>query len=235
MMIRFYLYCTALLFCTGLCTAAWKGLDCPVDIAIGLEDPNNVYSCYPNQTCCTKNLVPACCESKPMDQVLNEQLTLWGTLLGTIILLGLFIWFCRSDQSLLDAETPCLQKFCSCCTKYKKRGDDGHLHINSGEEDGSFGSSASLQSKSTVLLMHEEDGQEVEDNAANLEAVLEPEEGEEEGEGPPPEEGGEEGEVPPPEDAVAEEPPSEEGEAAPAEEETPADEAPADDGGADGE
>ena len=31
----------------------------------------------------------------------------------------------------------------------------------SGEEDGSFGSSASLQSKSTVLLMHEEDGQEV--------------------------------------------------------------------------
>ena len=40
--------------------------------------------------------------------------------------------------------------------------------------------------------------------------MLEPEEGEEEGEGPPPEEGGEEGEVPPPEDTVAEEPPAEE-------------------------
>ena len=40
--------------------------------------------------------------------------------------------------------------------------------------------------------------------------MLEPEEGEEEGEGPPPEEGGEEGEGPPPEDAEAEEPPAEE-------------------------
>ena len=45
---------------------------------------------------------------------------------GIILVLGLFIWFCRSDQSLLDAETPCLPKFCPCLG-YKKRGDDGHL------------------------------------------------------------------------------------------------------------
>ena len=30
-------------------------------------------------------------------------------------------------QSLLDAETPCLHKFC-CCIGFNKRGDDGHLH-----------------------------------------------------------------------------------------------------------
>merc|ERR1712241_430410 len=84
-------------------------------------------------------------------------------------------WFCRSDQSLLDGETPCLHKFCGCLG-YKKRGDDGHLHDKA---DG-WGSEVSLQSsKSTVLLIPDEDeeGVLVEDDAANLEAVLEPEEG----------------------------------------------------------
>jgi hypothetical protein len=84
-------------------------------------------------------LKPACCAEKPMDEAVQEQITLWGTLLGNhgqqaqpyrspgiILVLGLFIWFCRSDQSLLDAETPCLQKFCPCAG-YKRRGDDGHL------------------------------------------------------------------------------------------------------------
>ena len=73
--------------------------------------------------------------------------------LGLILVLGLFIWFCRSDQSLLDGETPCLQKFCPCCG-FKRRGDDGHLHDKS---DG-FGSSVSLQSsKSTVIMVEDED------------------------------------------------------------------------------
>merc|ERR1712037_662498 len=88
--------------------------------------------------------------------------------------LGLFIWFCRSDQSLLDAETPCLHKFCPCAG-YKRRGDDGHL-----SDTTPLGSQTSLQSsKSTVLVIPDDDEAEtVEDDAANLEAVLEPEEGE---------------------------------------------------------
>ena len=87
--------------------------------------------------------------------------------------LGLFVWFCRSDQSCLDAETPCLQKFC-CCFGYKKRGDDGHLHLVNDEE---LGSSTSLKStKSTVVTLEDDaDAVAVEDNAANLEAVLDPE------------------------------------------------------------
>merc|ERR1711915_149668 len=106
--------------------------------------------------------------------MVQDQITLWVPLAVIITVLGLFVWFCRSDQSLLDGETPCLQKFCCCCG-FKKRGDDGHLHDKS---DG-FGSSVSLQSsKSTVIMVEDEDdeGVVVEDDAANLEAVLEPEE-----------------------------------------------------------
>ena len=63
----------------------WPGKDCPVDKDIGLDDPNNVFSCKVEETCCTKNLQPACCAEKPMDEAIQEQVALWGTLLGIII------------------------------------------------------------------------------------------------------------------------------------------------------
>ena len=31
-----------------------QGKDCPVDEEIGLDDPNNVFSCLPSEECCTK-------------------------------------------------------------------------------------------------------------------------------------------------------------------------------------
>merc|ERR1712004_638850 len=156
----------------------WLGKDCvrnedgTVRDAAGEEDPNTVFSCKEEESCCTKNLKPACCAVKPTDQAVQEQLTLWGTLLSIILVLGLFIWFCRSDQSLLDAETPCLHKFCPCAG-YKPRGDDGHL-----SDTTPLGSQTSLQSsKSTILVIPDDDeGEHVEDDAANLEAVLDPEE-----------------------------------------------------------
>jgi len=173
-------------------TEFWPGKDCPVDPDIGLDDPNNVFSCKPDEECCTKNLKPACCAAMPTDMMVEDQITLWVPLAGRniiiwviiiiisvniviITVLGLFVWFCRSDQSLLDGETPCLQKFC-CCLGFKKRGDDGHLHLNSDE----FGSNASLKSsKSTALTLEDEtDAVAVEDDAANLEAVLDPQEDE---------------------------------------------------------
>merc|ERR1711915_903197 len=126
------------------------------------------------ESCCTKNLKPACCAVKPTADAIQEQVALWGTLLSLILVLGLFIWFCRSDQSLLDGETPCLQKFCPCCG-FKRRGDDGHLHDKS---DG-FGSSVSLQSsKSTVIMVDEEENKEVEDTGETEDP--QPEEGTEE-------------------------------------------------------
>ena len=112
----------------GSTTEFWPGKDCPVDSEIGLDDPNNVYSCKPEEECCTKDLKPACCAAMPTDMMIEDQVSLWVPLAIIILVLGLFVWFCRSDASLLDGETPCLQKFCSCCG-YKKRGDDGHLHV----------------------------------------------------------------------------------------------------------
>merc|ERR1719384_1534920 len=157
-------------------TEFWPGKDCPVDPDIGLDDPNNVFSCKPDEECCTKNLQPACCAAMPTDMMVQDQITLWVPLAVIITVLGLFVWFCRSDQSLLDAETPCLQKFC-CCLGYKKRGDDGHLHIVS--ED--LGSTTSLKSTKSTVVTIDDDAEAVvvEDDAANLEAVLDPQ-GEEE-------------------------------------------------------
>merc|ERR1719192_1332325 len=158
-------------------TEFWPGKDCPVDKdPRNLDDPNNVFSCKPDEECCTKNLKPACCAAMPTDMMVRDQITLWVPLAVIVTVLGLFVWFCRSDQSLLDAETPCLQKFC-CCLGYKKRGDDGHLHLVS--ED--LGSSTSLKStKSTVVTIDDDaEAVAVEDDAANLEAVLHPQ-GEEE-------------------------------------------------------
>merc|ERR1711983_605412 len=115
--------------------------------------------------------------------MIEDQVSLWVPLGVIILVLGLFVWFCRSDASLLDGETPCLQKFCSCCG-YKKRGDDGHLHLNSHE----FGSSVSLKSsKSTVVTFEDDEGIVVEDNAANLEAVLDPQDDQENNEEDSPE------------------------------------------------
>ena len=69
---------------------------------IGLDDPNNVYSCKPEEECCTKNLKPACCAAMPTDMMIQDQIELWVPLAVIITLLGLFVWFCRSDQSLLE-------------------------------------------------------------------------------------------------------------------------------------
>ena len=42
-----------------------------------------------------------------------DQLQLWGPLLGVIIFLALFIWWCRSDDSCCDVERPFLYR-CGC-------------------------------------------------------------------------------------------------------------------------
>ena len=42
-----------------------------------------------------------------------DQLQLWGPLLGVILFLALFIWWCRSDDSCCDVERPFLYR-CGC-------------------------------------------------------------------------------------------------------------------------
>ena len=41
------------------------------------------------------------------------QLQLWGPLLLVIIILALFIWWCRTDEPCCDVEKPCLYR-CGC-------------------------------------------------------------------------------------------------------------------------
>ena len=47
------------------------------------------------------------------------QVELWLPLLALIILLALFIWWCRTDEPCCDVEKPCLYR-CGC----KKYEDD---------------------------------------------------------------------------------------------------------------
>ena len=48
----------------------------------------------------------------------QQQLSLWCPLLGIILILALFIWFCRTDEACCDVEKPCLYR-CGC-KKYRK-------------------------------------------------------------------------------------------------------------------
>ena len=64
-------------------TEFWPGKDCPVDKdPSNLDDPNNVFSCKPDEECCTKNLKPACCAAMPTDMMVQDQITLWVPLAG---------------------------------------------------------------------------------------------------------------------------------------------------------
>ena len=44
--------------------------DCPVDPALGTEDPNNLYECKTEESCCTTDLKPACCAKKAMNEAM---------------------------------------------------------------------------------------------------------------------------------------------------------------------
>ena len=41
--------------------------DCPVDPNGDLDDPNNLFTCDTDQTCCTVDLNPACCSKKDIN------------------------------------------------------------------------------------------------------------------------------------------------------------------------
>jgi hypothetical protein len=40
--------------------------DCPVDEALGMDDPNNLFTCKTAEKCCTVDLEPACCAEQDM-------------------------------------------------------------------------------------------------------------------------------------------------------------------------
>ena len=44
--------------------------DCPVDKALGTDDPNNVFTCKKAEECCTVDLKPACCAKQDITEEL---------------------------------------------------------------------------------------------------------------------------------------------------------------------
>jgi len=125
--------------------------DCPVDTSLGTDDPNNVFTCKTWEKCCTVALKPACCATPEMSDAIMDQVRLWGPLLGILVLLSLFIWWCRTDEACCDVEKPCLYRF--GCKKYPK---DREEH-DSDSQDPS-GSTVSLRStKSSMTTVAEVD------------------------------------------------------------------------------
>eukprot|EP00095_Tigriopus_kingsejongensis_P009771 maker-scaffold1182_size56756-snap-gene-0.9 protein:Tk09771 transcript:maker-scaffold1182_size56756-snap-gene-0.9-mRNA-1 annotation:"PREDICTED: uncharacterized protein LOC100897291" len=146
--------------------------DCFVDENGDKDDPNNIFTCDEGQSCCTVDLNPACCASKDIEEEIMDQVKLWLPLLAIILILAIFIWWCRSDDSCCDVEKPCLYRF--GCKKYEDLEEDC-------AETGSQLSLRSNKSGTTILVTddgQEHDAAELELAADNLEVVLD--EGEEE-------------------------------------------------------
>lgn len=155
-------------------------IDCPIDPAIGVDDPNNVFTCFKNQTCCTLKLEPACCTDKDIMEELKFQAALWLPLLGVILVLSLFIWWCRSDETYFDVERPCLVQ-CGC----KKLPEDLEKNFFKSDDEGIGGSrrasTHSVKSSTTVVaaaedeVTHESEKKELEAAVDNFEGLLDPE------------------------------------------------------------
>merc|ERR1739848_183577 len=139
--------------------------DCPVDEALGTDDPNNVFTCKKAEECCTVDLLPACCAEQDIGIAIEQQLKLWIPLLGMIFMLSVFIWFCRTDEACCDVEKPCLYRF--GCKKKKKKGED---------EPTSESKDDDTKSVTTTVVEEDDNNEQLSQNANELEEKMEGEE-----------------------------------------------------------
>ena len=103
---------------------------------------------------------------------------LWGPLLGILLLLSLFIWWCRTDEACCDVEKPCLYHF--GCKKYPKDCIDDQATSDDKDIRGSTLSLRSTKSNMTTIADVEDSGndgnidnpeeQELHGDAADLSA-----------------------------------------------------------------
>ncbi|XP_018015404.1 uncharacterized protein LOC108672276 [Hyalella azteca] len=97
-------------------------IECYVDKNGDKTDPNNIYRCAADHTCCQEEGLPSCCMKKASSVAMWEQIQLWGILGAGIIVLGLVMWFCRHDG---DCCCNAKDGRKSCCGKpYGKKPDD---------------------------------------------------------------------------------------------------------------
>ncbi|KAH6945298.1 hypothetical protein HPB50_007792 [Hyalomma asiaticum] len=78
--------------------------DCLIDKEKGWFDPSNVYQCV-NSDCCTEYGKHSCCAKKPKSEIVQEQLLLWGGLLGFLLLLAVIIYCKRKDVQIFEGRS----------------------------------------------------------------------------------------------------------------------------------
>ncbi|KAL1434354.1 hypothetical protein MTO96_011976 [Rhipicephalus appendiculatus] len=78
--------------------------DCLIDKAKGWFDPSNVYQCV-NSDCCTEYGKHSCCAKKAKSEIIQEQLLLWGGLLGFLLLLAVIIYCKRKDVQIFEGRS----------------------------------------------------------------------------------------------------------------------------------
>ncbi|KAF2367135.1 hypothetical protein FHG87_002102 [Trinorchestia longiramus] len=122
------LYNSILTFCLlAVCAITFsygEKTECYVDENGDKADPNNIYKCAKDHTCCREEGLPSCCKPKDSNDAIWEQVTLWGILIGGILILGLVMWCCRHDG---DCCCNAKDGRKSCCGKaYGKKPEDNY-------------------------------------------------------------------------------------------------------------
>ena len=97
-----------------------------------------------------------------------------------ILLLSLFIWWCRTDEACCDVEKPCLYRF-GCKKHASENSDETNSDVS--------GSKLSLRSSKSATTLVQEDTvsvnkEELEATANNLEEIIDPKEEDDESETP---------------------------------------------------
>lgn len=94
----------------ALCSSSWFFLayaakkDCLIDKEKGWFDPSNVYQCV-DSDCCKEYGKHSCCAKKPKSEIVQEQLLLWGGLLGFLLLLAVIIYCRRKDVQIFEGRS----------------------------------------------------------------------------------------------------------------------------------
>ncbi|XP_064485191.1 uncharacterized protein LOC135397515 [Ornithodoros turicata] len=90
--------------------------DCLIDKETGWHVPSNVYQCD-NSDCCREYGKHSCCAKKKTSDIVQEQLLLWGGLLGFLVILAALIYCKRKDIRIFEGRT----LRCKCCPGQRDR------------------------------------------------------------------------------------------------------------------
>ncbi|XP_060583676.1 uncharacterized protein LOC132739878 [Ruditapes philippinarum] len=111
---------TALLCWISCQNAMVQGTTCYREESLGDRD-GNVYICDDESKpeCCEENEQFTCCESQSK-KTWKEQLILWGTVGGLVLLVSLTCCYFWRDNVCSKSDTSLAHRCCTCCKKVEK-------------------------------------------------------------------------------------------------------------------